>query len=239
MGHETKENINNKIPKNNHNKKRIIIIFLLIIIVVICVIIELFLSSLEIKNESLSNVGNTIGNIRNYGYIATDNEYLYFVCPNDAGSKIGINKLKKDNLTGESEMLIEDVWEITGINCLDGYLYFVTMADSDDESDTVDNLIHKMKTDGTEHEVINDNEFNNECYEIYVINDKIYYIGTDECIYYMNLDGSNKTKLNDNATGFIGITEEYIFFNKVIEDDTESDDDTVNYVTYMMNIDRK
>ena len=180
--------------------------------------------------------GNTIGNIRNYGYLATDNKYLYYMSPNDAGTKMGINKIDKNNLSGESETLIDGTWEIVGINYFDNYLYFITMDDSDSEEDTVDNQIHKIKTDGTEHEIINDNDFNNDCYEIYVVNDKLYYIGTDECIYYMDLDGSNRTKLNDNASGYIGITEDYIFFNKIIENEDESDD-TIDYVTYMMNID--
>ena len=150
---------------------------------------------------------------------------------------MSIQKISKNNLTGESETLIEGIWEIVGINYSNNYLYFITIADSDDEEDTIDNQIHKIKTDGTNHEIINNNNFHNDCYEIYVVNDKLYYIGEDECIYYMDLDGNNITKLNDNASGYIGITEDYIFFNKIIETDEESDDDTTNYVTYMMNLD--
>ena len=219
------------------NKKFIIC---LVIIAIIIVIVCLFVFG---RNKTV--VGNTIGNIRNYGYLVTDDNYLYFMSPNDEGSALGIRKIDKNNLTGESEMLIEDNWQIVGLNYMDGYLYFITMADPEDSDsdDIVDNKIHKMKTDGSDHTIINDNEFNNDCYEIYVVKDKLYYIGIDECIYYMDLDGNNKTKLNDNASGFLGITEDYIFFNKIIEsDDTETGDtevasDVPDYETYMMNID--
>ena len=231
------------VKKVKISKKSIIICLIIIAIAIIIV-------SLVITKRTSNVVGNTIGNIRNYGYIVTDDNYLYFMSPNDEGSALGIRKIDKNNLSGESEMLIEDNWQIVGLNYMDGYLYFITMADPEDSDsdDIVDNKIHKMKTDGSDHTIINDNEFNNDCYEIYVVKDKLYYIGIDECIYYMDLDGNNKTKLNDNASGFLGITEDYIFFNKIIEsDDTETNDtetgdtevvsDVPDYETYMMNLD--
>ena len=231
----------NKKSKTKLNKK-IILLICIIVVIVIAVIIGIIVYN--VKSSTSSNVGNTIGNIRNYGYLVTDNDYLYFMSPNDEGTAIGIRKIKKDDLTGTSEMLIEGNWEVLSLNYMDGYLYFITMADPEDEDseDTVDNKIHKMKTDGSEDIIINDNDFNNDNYEIYVVKDKIYYIGTDECIYYMDLDGNNRTKLNDNASGFIGITEDYIFFNKIIDSETETEDEdtdssTYDYETYMMNLD--
>lgn len=244
-----------KEEKNKISPKKIILICISIIIILAIIICILFIPK-DSQGRNLANrvytffmgeknaVGNTIGNIRNYGYIATDENYLYFMAPNDEGSAIGIRKIAKDNLTGESEMLIEGNWQIVGLNYMDGYLYFVTMADPSDENsdDIVDNKIYRMKTDGSEATIINDNDFNNDCYEIYVVKDKLYYIGLDECIYYMDLDGNNRTKLNDYASGFIGITEDYIFFNKIIEDEQTSAEETsdssvINYETYMMNLD--
>lgn len=229
MKEEKKENL------KKSKKKSIIIIVSIFIIILIAIAIYFIIP----KDKNV--VGNTIANIRNYGYVVTDEKYLYFMAPNDEGSALGIRKIDKNNLTGNSQMLIENNWEILSLNYMDGYLYFITMADPEDKSqeDKVDNKIHRMKTDGTEDTVINDNDFNNECYEIYVVKDKIYYIGTDECIYYMDLDGNNKTKLNDNASGFIGITEDYIFFNKITESEKDENNNTsvIDYETYMMNLD--
>ena len=99
-----------------------------------------------------------------------------------------------------------------------------------------------MKTDGTELEVINSNEFHNNCYEIYVIKDKIYYIGVDANIWYMNLDGSGKTRLNDDKTGFLGLTDDYILLNiekkqENPEEQTASSVATTTYETCIMNLD--
>lgn len=223
--------------KKGGNKKTIIICVIAVLIIVAIVLCVLIFK----KNSSENAVGNNIGNIRNYGYVTEDDKYLYFMAPNDDGTALGIRKISKDDLTGDSEMLIEGDWQLVGLNYMDGYLYFITMTSSDSESDDIDNKIHRMKVDGSEDTIINDNEFNNDCYEIYVVKDKLYYIGTDECIYKMDLDGSNKIKMNDEKSGFIGITEDYIFYNKKLEIDesTATVDDLVNldYETWVMNLD--
>ncbi len=234
MEENLEKNIDKKDTRKKGRIKNFAILFAIIVIVVILGIIVLNL------RKTKNTVGNTIGNIRNYGYVVTDDNYLYFMSPNDEGSAIGIRKIAKNDLTGQSEMLIEDNWQVVGLNYMDGYLYFITMADPEDSNsdDIVDNKIHKMKTDGTDHTIINDNEFNNDCYEIYVVKDKLYYIGTDECIYYMDLDGNNKTKLNDYASGFIGVTEDYIFFNKLLDsDNSDSESSTNDFETCVMNLD--
>ena len=77
-------------------------------------------------------------------------------------------------------MLIENNWEILSLNYMDGYLYFITMADPEDKSqeDKVDNKIHRMKTDGTEDTVIN-----------LIVSDK-YIIGGD--VSSVRIDGEMK-----------------------------------------------
>ena len=62
-----------------------------------------------------------------------------------------------------------------------------------------------------------------------VVAGKIYYIGEDECIWYMDLDGKNKTRLNENASGFEAINEKYIVYNMPTFEDGEE-----TSVTYIM-----
>ncbi len=213
---------------NIKSKNKSIKIICLVVIVLVIVLLTL---KIILKKKE----GNTIANIRNYGYVVSDNNYIYYMCPSEDGKRIGINKIKKD-LTGEVKTLIDGEWEITGLNILNGYLYFVTLQELEVEAQTeqqqiqVDNKIHRIKINGTKHEVINDNEFNDSCYEIYAIDDKVYYIGTDGCIYFMNLDGSKKTKVNNDASGFIGITDKYIFYNIAKKRDGEEE----KYITYIM-----
>jgi len=226
--------------KNFIKEKKILMV--LAIFIIILLIMEL---STKIISRTTSNIrhsflrlikvesreGNTLGNIANYGYIAEDNKYIYYMSPTtEDGKYIGIVKENKNNLTKDKKILIEDSWEITGINVFGDYIYFVTFADSKIDGDKVDNQIHKIKKDGSEHEIINDNDFNNDCYQIYVIDNKVYYIGKDECIWYMDLNGNHKTKLNDNKSGFIGINDKYIFYNMYEKNKTTGENKTVTYI---------
>lgn len=204
---------------------------LLIILSIIIIVAILTIAILKINLLKKDIIGNSIGNIREYGYVAEDNEYIYFMSPDENGTLKGIYRIGK-NLEKEPELLIKGDWDITGINAYKGKIYFVTLSSGISEEDTVDNKIHSMKIDGSSHTVINDNEFHNNNYEIYVVKDKIYYIGKDQCIYSMNLDGSKKTRLNDQESGFVGINEKYIIYN-VQKGNTEES----NIVTYIMNLD--
>jgi hypothetical protein len=239
----------NKTPKK-HNKLSIVLIILIVIVAVLILtelatgkVSEVFLNikhSIFRKFEWESSVGNTTANINNYGYITEDDKYLYYMCPTQNGRYIGISKVSKKDITGKQEVIVEGVWEITSINSYGEYIYFVTLSendvDEDDEvSDKVDNKIHRVKKDGTNHEIINDNEFHNYSYKMVVAHNKVYYIGEDQCIWYMDLDGKNKTRLNDNATGFELITDKYIIYNMR----ETSDDDTTSTVTYIMDLDGK
>ena len=67
---------------------------------------------------------------------------------------------------------------------------------------------------------------------MYVVNNSIYYSGTDLKIYKMGLDGQNRELVSDTKTGYLGITDKYILYN--VKADIEEE-----YVTYIMDIDGK
>ena len=201
-----------------------------IIIVIILIILELTTNvvSLVFKNIKYaffrtvgieSKEGNQIGNINNFGYATEDSKYLYYMSPNQDGQYIGISKVSKKDLTGKQTRLIEGTWEIASINSYGDYIYFVTLSqndvdENDETADKVDNKIHRVNKNGNQKdEILNDNEFNNYAYKMVVVDGKIYYIGEDECIWYMDLDGNHKTRLNENASGFEAITDKYILYN--------------------------
>ena len=238
--------LNFQSENKNDSKSKIkkiasICIFAVILIMLIFIISALF------RNNRKNVIGNTIGNIINYGYTAIQGEWVYYIYPNEYDSKIGIYKIKT-NGKEKQKVLMENIDDIVSINVYKDYIYFIgTLNGEYSSNDAVDNKIYRVKTDGTNLEVINDNFFNNSCREIYVINDLIYYIGLDANIYTMNLDGTNKTILLKNGTGYLGITDKYIIYN-VNENKgaignesenpqgTESSED-IEYVTYIMNID--
>ncbi len=240
--------------KKNVNKKTVIAIILLLFIFIFAISVliinysgtnriinnvkEVF-NATNIKILKAKTEGNTIGNIRNYGYAATSGNWIYYLAPNDDSSQVGIFRVKKDgtdkeelymNVATEEEADIQK--EIVSINTYGDYIYFIGVESKPfSDTDTIDNKIYRMKNDGTDLEIINDNEFNNDCYEIYVINGYVYYIDVDANIARMNQDGSNKTVIAQNGTGYLGITDKYIVYNSLKTDNSNE------YETYIMNID--
>ncbi len=229
--------------KKFFTKTKIIILSIVLAVVVIAIIVALVI----VLNKD--TVGNTIGNIRNYGYSAYYKGKIYYVSPDADGKKIRINRVDKN---GKNQKIILEVeYNILSLNAYNDYLYFIGTSsiesqeaeESSNITDYVDNKIYKMKTDGTGLEVINDNEFSNDDYQIYVIKDRIYYIGTDYNIYYMDLNGSNRTQVNRNRSGFLGISDKYILYNdypiatNVAEREANASQDSEQYITYIMDID--
>ena len=205
------------------SKESIVVISFVAAIFIVAIIAILCFSASK-------NVGNTIGNIRNYGYATVDGNYIYYLAPNDDSSAVGIFKIKK-NGTGDPKQLFMEDMDIVSINVSNGYVYFIGIgSDAYSDDDDMDNKIYRMKTNGDKLTVINDNEFNNDCYEIYVIDNYVYYIGTDNNIYKMKSDGSSRTLVAENGTGYLGITDKYIIYN-VLPDGSE------DYTTYIMNLD--
>ncbi|MCI8310412.1 MAG: DUF5050 domain-containing protein [Clostridia bacterium] len=242
------EDTNENVTQKKYNKFSIILM-ILIIIVAILIVLEL---TTGIVFDAFSNIkhvffrgigielkeGNSSGNINNYGYIAEDTKYIYYMCPNENGKYIGISKVSKKDVTGKQERLIEGNWEIASISSYGNYIYFVTLLENNVDNknvDKVDNQIHRIKKDGSKHEIINDNEFNNYSYKISVVDNKVYYIGDDECIWYMDLNGKHKTRLNENATGFELVTDKYIIYNMT----ETSASGEISIVTYIMDRDGK
>lgn len=253
--HTHKENAMQQEEKVKKDKKvkKVIPIIILVIIALLIIAKLVFADGISILNFVNNKVGNSIANIRNYGYTAEQKGMVYFVAPTKDGKEIAIYKTKKSKVNPKE--LVKGNWDVLGLNVVKDYVYFIAITDDEIEKsatlsadeaalDTLNNKIYRMKTDGTDLEVINSNEFHNNCYEIYVIEDKIYYIGVDTNIWSMNLDGSEKTKINDDKTGFLGLTKDYIILNvekkqKETENETEdkkAEEGTV-YETCIMNID--
>lgn len=201
--------------------------------IIICTItvLGIALVMLLISNLlSANKVGNSIGNIRNYGYAAESNNWIYYLSPNEDSTDIGIFKIK-NNGKNKQQLYMSDL-DIVSINVYKNYIYFIGSAtETYLEDDELDNKIYRIKTDGTNLEILNDNELNNECYEMYVVNDAIYYIGVNAEICKMDLNGANKTVIADNGTGYLGITDKYIIYNAL------ESKDKAEYVTYIMNLD--
>ena len=232
-----------KIDNGKFNTFEIIFVVICIIIIVTSIGVssyELIKRKIKLNQDTFSTtnaylgnrVGNTIANIRNYGYCAMDGDWIYYHADNDDFSMSRICKIKNN---GVSKSIIYEDSDISiySINALNGYIYFTGILSGEYSSaDEIDNKIYRMKNDGSDLEVINDNNFSNLYYSFYAIDDKIYFVGTDNNIYKMNLDGTAIEKISDNQSGFLGVTEKYILFDKY-----ETENENYTQETYIMNLD--
>lgn len=226
---EKKEKDEFKVKSENVKSKKYLsfISCIIFLIILAAVIIGVYFF------KNLNDSGNTIGNIRNYGYGAKSGRWIYYLSPNEDSSSVGIFKVRENGKDIKNLYMGGDNQEIVSINVAGNYVYFIGINSSEvyNDSDEIDNKIYRMKTDGSNLEVINDNEINNDCYEIYVINGFVYYIDNNANVAKMKTDGSEKTVVSENGTGYLGITKDYIIYNVTKEEDETS------YVTYIMNID--
>ncbi len=201
----------------------------------IAIIFVTVLLGLIFVNSSSNTIGNSIGNIRNYGYAAKQGKWIYYLSPNEDSTQVGIFRVKENGKSNKLLYMSEKL-DIMAINVYRNYVYFIGIETEDTENEgeedvEVNNKIYRMRTNGSGLEVINDNEFSDDCFEIYVTNNYVYYIGINRNICKMKLDGSDKTDLTQSDTGFLGINENYILYN-----DYENENST-EYTTFIMNID--
>ena len=211
---------------------------ILLIIFILAVICGIGYFAYTFGLLDFSKEGNSIANIRNYGYMAEKGNKIYFVAPDEKGENMCIYKINKNGKN--KEILLTNQWDILSLNVIGNNLYFIAIEDTnvENEEDSVNNKIYKMKLDGSELEIINDNEFHNDSYEFYAVDNKIYYIGEDTNIYSMDLNGKNKKVLNSDETGFLGVTDKYIIFN-VQEKDEEANEKTITYSMKLDGTERK
>ena len=232
-----------KVEKEVKPKKTGKIIGIIVAIVIVLAIIGSV--CLEISTGMISHIitgKNVIGidvgnNNNNLGCANIQGNWIYYMSLANDGMEIALNKVKTDGT--EKQVLVQKDWEIYSINVVGNYMYFVAFEPTDEvEAEATStayqkNRIYKMSLDGKELRVINDGHFSNEGVSIYVIKDRIYYVGENYNIYSMDTEGGDRKKINDNQTGFVGITDKYILYNDYAENPTNEYD----FVTYIMNLD--
>jgi len=185
-------------------KKNLILVFIFIFISV-----NLNVTFADV-NQSLSEVGNSTGNLNNGGDYVSKDDLIYFRSLSPAG---GLYKVNKDG-SGKTKIIEESP---KYLNIVDDYFYY-----SDGWKLT------KSKFDGSEKQV-----FANSAFHVNVTDKYIFYtnIGPqDGYIYRMKLDGTQKIKLNDDHASQIVVSGNSIyytsFYNKLIKVDFDGNSKT-------------
>lgn len=123
------------------------------------------------KNNN--TVGNTVGNLNNEGFAATQNGWIYYYNRENGG----ITRI--DEKGSKIRLKNGNAWYI---NVVEGWVYFSEIVGS----------FNKIKTDGSREVILDEIGAS----YINVIGDWIYYTGGGygkKCIYRMKTDGSSKT----------------------------------------------
>lgn len=205
--------------------KKFIVPIIVIAIILILAIIEFtthFFSNLINLN---GKVGNTVGNITNCGYSVENGNYIYYISPSENMEKVNINKVEKGKT--DSEIIFEGDYDIRSLNISNNKMYFISLSHQNlSENDSVNNKIYSMNFDGSEATVINDNEFANDYLDMYVVGNKIYYVGTDYNVYSMDLKGGNRQLEVESHNGFLAINNKYIVYYK----EKEGNEDYITFI---------
>jgi hypothetical protein len=128
----------------------------------------------------------------NAAYINIEGDWLYYTIPsqNDPG---GIYKIKTDG-TGRAQIFAghaEKLW------VMNGWIYYMHITNGGGYYWT--DGIHRMKTDGTEDQVILAKDQNSSFSGFFLDGDTIYYVKQNS-LFRMNLDGSDNRKLREDVT---------------------------------------
>jgi hypothetical protein len=128
----------------------------------------------------------------NAAYLNIEGDWLYFTIPanNNPG---GIYKMRTDG-TGRAQLFAgpaEKLW------VKDGWIYY--MHDTDGGGYYWTDGIHRMKTDGTEDQVVLAKDQNSSFSGFYLDGDTIYYVRQNN-LFRMNLDGTDNRKLREDVT---------------------------------------
>lgn len=224
---EKKESKLKKIMKN----KKMLSFIILALAIIILAILE---GTTNCISGLWSGMGNSIGNIANCGYAVGKGDSIYYVAPSEDMNTTNIYRVK--NGSSESETIFNGNYDIRALNVKGNHLYFIGISyDDTSDDDSVDNKIYKMNLDGSDLTVINDNDFSYEFYDMYVVKNRIYYVGEDRNVYKMDLNGGNRELVVQTGTGFLALNEKYIIYNK----ENENGSDYTSYICSLNGKDEK
>jgi hypothetical protein len=181
----------------------------------------------ENTNTENVKVGNTQGNLNNYGIVAGQGEWVYY-----SNSDMGLYKMKTD---GSQKTKLSDE-EGGAINVYDNWVYCLASTDRDTSA------IYRIKTDGSEpHNMTDDSIASMSVVGDWIYfsdiegnikklshdgkntiklasdsNGWIYYAGFNEdgsiCTYKINTDGENKTKISDSWMDYLSINNGWMYY---------------------------
>lgn len=199
-------------------------VILLILLILVLAIVEITTGAITDLFAS-KEMGNSQGNITNFGYSVEKNGDIYYVSPSEDMYSTQINCIKSGET--DSTVIYQGGYDIRALNIVGNKIYFISISDDEtDAEDGIDNKIYKMNLDGSDLTVVSDNDFSYDSYDMQITKNRIYYVGTDYNVYKMDLNGGNKELVAETGTGYVAMNDQYIIYDKI-------DEETNDFVTYI------
>lgn len=153
----------------------------------------------DYKLGQANHIGNSVSNILNGGFVAQQDNWIYYRNDSDNGT---LYKMKKDG-TGKRKICNDPV---SNINVVGDWVYFTSSFGTN-----VSGYIHRVRTDGSEYKELASDIL---AFNLYVTSEAMYCINgnQDYRINKINLDGSNISTLNDYKSYNLIISQNTIFY---------------------------
>jgi len=159
--------------------------------------------------------GNTVGNFMQAGLVAQEGEWIYYVIQNNSGN---IYRIRTD---GTGKQKLTDA-KCANLNIWNGWIYYCN---------STERCVSKIKINGKGKK----NLPNTEAYSnISIVNGCIYYINLfyGYELYKMDLDGSNKQQISDEAVYAYCVSDGWIYYTPaayITKANKETDEDNCMY----------
>ena len=151
--------------------------------------------------------GNSVGNINNEGWVASDDKWIY--------SRNQFSGLYKELKKGGSRQRILDVWDPGYINVVDGWIYYTNV-----------NGIHRIRTDGLHEQTVSNDSI---CKYVTVVDGWIYYCAFDvnpqdpfdgssahRC-YKIKIDGVGKMMLSKDSIHTLTVVNGWVYYTSHLD----------------------
>lgn len=147
-------------------------------------------------------LGNTPGNIINYGLVALSDSWLYY---SDLYEDGNLYKIRIDGT--DRELLLEGVH--ISVSVAGGYVYFIKVTE---ENGNAENKIYRISINGGTAEKLSDDE----CGDFLVADGYIYYCCMDGggSVKKMRADGSREEKLADGMAYCINFYNNWVYYQE-------------------------
>lgn len=206
------KNLTQRFKELEPKQKRLIIIIssIILALVIISIITSIIFAGV------IGSAGKVAGNLNNKGFAVKVGNKAYISnsgINDDKDSKWGLYEVTNQN---EVELIEESEW-IKSINYYKGYVYFLSINVSEDNSGSYERKIVKMKPNGDKREILVEDISTTsiENSSLNVSDGWVYYINAEQKLEKIKTNGKKRQQISDERISAFQISGKYIYYSSV------------------------